>query len=1332
MQDSIPTEGYHPKWGIPLMSHLEWKIPTKELGQGSYGKVFSCRSSSGKQVAIKRFQNERSQDGNLNHQNFELAFVESENLKMFENNPNIAKFYDLVKTLDGKYTYIVLELCNEGTLKKYILEKTFGRDFNEEDILKIIYDICNGLKDIHARGHCHFDLKPENIGILQNDRDVTFKLIDFGFVQQINHTIKFKELGTKGYMAPEFSLLPNSIKDGKSDIFSLGCILYEICYKSPFFEDVLGTKRTEGISHKKFCEKLKKTKICELLLNPGLGSINDLIFKCLTVNHVERISLEDIQNIIKRRLDSYFRPSLIAIFEKPETNYLKFFSELSSKLAPSLEKYNETLQTVLQSNSQYLSLICKRNYPPETAHFGFKEKADEYTYYGSLKGEETTRSGFGVCYYHSTKDLYFGWFEDDRKQGSGLIVFDPENGSPKMLNDSVSSARWLMSEFKGDFADSDGCRIEFMDGSSLMGGISKGNLMGKCFMTILDDDDDGKKIEYTAFVKDMEIEGAGSLKMYQNSRVTREYRGFFHNTSFVSGVLCLYDVAKTSILIRYIGEWSSLEDGIGTIEVLGKSSYKGAWKDLNANDPKAEFEIKDKFKFVGSFKNGSFDGDGVLVTIEKNMVYRGQFVKGKYHGKGELIRKDLDENIVEHYVGEFSNGEYSGIGALKKESHFYKGKFKKGEINDDEGKLEFKKDHKCKSFQGVFVKGEAVQGRLVYSNGDLYTGQLGHNFVREGKGKLESPGLETSRVWMYDGSWKEDIFDGYGEYNWLNKVYKGNFLQGKFKGEGKLLDLYLGTSFEGEFEENQMKTGISIDQNGNVYEGEFLNNMYDDQKGKIRFSNGDYYEGPFNQGKMEGQKGTYSYNNNSVYEGGMRNNIWSGPGKLVTPIFTYEGDFLFGRYEGCGELIIENANYDTEVHVMKGIFKNGILQGDKCRIKFRNGSVFDGKLEYLGVDIRNKLDDSFSLVKFKQSNYDATGTLTQTDREGRTILTTGRFLRGNLQGKVSMKNGSRISELEFDKGRKVGFGKIRFENNTILKLDFCDSSVVKGVMVDDTGTEISGTINPLDYSFEGPKCQINYAPGIRRTVELYMGSLLKNQPHGKGKAFFSNGDEIEAIFINGRQRGEGEMIKKNGNRYKGYFEKFHLIRGVIWDLKTLRLFDGEFPNRNEIFIKGKVYEDAICPKSKQPKPDYRETCTSYDGELTQELSTLPERDAIKFDPKSSFYYSGQLRDGKKEGKGVVHVNQGGSFHGVWKQGSYVKSESLYLYENPSSEFENYRGEFKDYKPNGKGVIKFKGNIKKYEGNVLDGVPHGKGRIIQGNDILEAGIYSNGKLLQKEK
>ena len=131
--------------------------------------------------------------------------------------------------------FIVLEFCGGGDMNTLILKQRATKEyFKEEQMWNIFHQLCLGLRHLHENGIIHRDLKPLNIMISTSGR--TFKLGDLGVSRQLSEeTLLVRSFyGTPLYLSPE--LVDNKPYNEKTDIWSLGVILYEICALQPPFQ----------------------------------------------------------------------------------------------------------------------------------------------------------------------------------------------------------------------------------------------------------------------------------------------------------------------------------------------------------------------------------------------------------------------------------------------------------------------------------------------------------------------------------------------------------------------------------------------------------------------------------------------------------------------------------------------------------------------------------------------------------------------------------------------------------------------------------------------------------------------------------------------------------------------------------------------------------------------------------------------------------------------------------------------------------------------------------------------------------------------------------------
>uniref|UniRef100_A0AAY5L1A6 non-specific serine/threonine protein kinase n=1 Tax=Esox lucius TaxID=8010 RepID=A0AAY5L1A6_ESOLU len=153
--------------------------------------------------------------------------------------PHIANYQNSFQ--DGNSYYVVMDHCEGGDLSQKIRERRETRTpFSEEQIMDWLVKICMAIKCVHDKGLLHRDLRPQNIFLTQFG---TLRLGNFGRLTEIGKGSS----KNAAYLGPE--ALNSEIYNTKSDIWSLGCVLYEMCMLQSAFTAENRKKLPESFSH---------------------------------------------------------------------------------------------------------------------------------------------------------------------------------------------------------------------------------------------------------------------------------------------------------------------------------------------------------------------------------------------------------------------------------------------------------------------------------------------------------------------------------------------------------------------------------------------------------------------------------------------------------------------------------------------------------------------------------------------------------------------------------------------------------------------------------------------------------------------------------------------------------------------------------------------------------------------------------------------------------------------------------------------------------------------------------------------------------------------------
>ena len=271
------------------------------IGKGNFGSISKIRrKEDGKILVWKELNYGIMEEKDKHH------IVSEINILKELHHPNIVKYYDRIIDKQNTKIYIIMEYCPGGDLgqliKKYKQSKQY---ISEEIILKIFSQVASALYECHNHKGgkiLHRDIKPSNV-FLDNENNV--KLGDFGLSRMLSKEMNFaySNVGTPYYMSPE--QIDEKEYNEKSDIWSLGCFLYELCALHPPFE---------AHNHLTLALKIKSGKVEKIPENYS-ENLKKIISNLMNLNPDKRpnitqiINLPEVSSILKEKkmMDNFLK-----------------------------------------------------------------------------------------------------------------------------------------------------------------------------------------------------------------------------------------------------------------------------------------------------------------------------------------------------------------------------------------------------------------------------------------------------------------------------------------------------------------------------------------------------------------------------------------------------------------------------------------------------------------------------------------------------------------------------------------------------------------------------------------------------------------------------------------------------------------------------------------------------------------------------------------------------------------------------------------------------------------------------------------------------------------
>lgn len=318
----------------------------QQIGEGGMGVVYMAEQTEPveRRVALKIIK-----PGMDTRQVIARFEAERQALAMMDH-PNIARVLDAGTTETGR-PFFVMELVKGIPITRYCDDN----HLTPRERLELFIPICQAIQHAHQKGIIHRDIKPTNVLVAEYDDKPVAKVIDFGVAKATDHRLTEKTmftefgqvLGTFEYMSPEQAKLNQWDVDTRSDIYSLGVLLYELLSGETPFE-------SQRLRHAALDEILRVIRE-EDPLRPSLRLSTSESLPSIAANR--RIEPRQLSQLVRGELDWIVMKSL----EKDRTRRYATASKLAEDIGHYLN--DEPVEACPPSTAYRLQKFARRNKP---------------------------------------------------------------------------------------------------------------------------------------------------------------------------------------------------------------------------------------------------------------------------------------------------------------------------------------------------------------------------------------------------------------------------------------------------------------------------------------------------------------------------------------------------------------------------------------------------------------------------------------------------------------------------------------------------------------------------------------------------------------------------------------------------------------------------------------------------------------------------------------------------------------------------------------------------------------------------------------------------------
>ena len=402
-----------------------------KLGEGSFSSVYKVkRREDGLIYALKKVKflklKEKEKLNALN----EIRILSS------INNQNVISYKEAFFDEKDSTLNIIMEYADKGDLFQLISEyKKKKEHFEENEIWDALIQLLNGLKALHELNILHRDLKSANVFLFSNG---LAKLGDLNVSKVTRKGLGYTQTGTPYYASPE--VWKNQPYDNKSDVWSLGCVIYEMCKLIPPFQaksmDELYKKIVRGFYPQipsRYSDDLKE--IIKLMIQTEVGarpSCDELLKMSIIIKKAEIIN-KNLIELNNNNIDN--NKKLLSTIRIPSE-----FSNFSWNLPkPNYFPNENKIKNNIEDSKQFLDLISKKNNKKENKYENGKQKDFKIK---ENKSINIGNKNSGMISPIKIKDKDFILSEKDKKKINKI----PSLVSPSPIHSNEKSSKELYSD----------------------------------------------------------------------------------------------------------------------------------------------------------------------------------------------------------------------------------------------------------------------------------------------------------------------------------------------------------------------------------------------------------------------------------------------------------------------------------------------------------------------------------------------------------------------------------------------------------------------------------------------------------------------------------------------------------------------------------------------------------------------------------------------------------------------------------------------------------------------------------------------------------------------